>query len=56
MYKVLQSEGIALKIESCKDDATLEAALKMAANFIAETVNVVAARRFKDHVRLTHGD
>ncbi len=50
------AEGIALKIESCKDDATLETVLKMAAAFIADTVNAVAAKRFRDHVRLTHVD
>lgn len=50
------AEGIALKIESCKDDASLETVLKMAAAFITDTVNVVAAKRFRDHVRLTHVD
>jgi hypothetical protein len=50
------AEGIALKIESCKDDVSLEIVLKMAAAFITDTVNTVAAKRFRDHVRLTHVD
>jgi hypothetical protein len=50
------AEGIALKIESCKDDASLEIVLKMAAAFITDIVNSVAAKRFRDHVRLTHVD
>ncbi len=50
------AEGIALKIESCKDNTSLEVVLKMAAAFIGDTVNTVAAKRFRDHVRLTHVD
>ncbi len=50
------AEGIALKIESCKDDPSLETVLKMATAFITDTVNAVAARRFRDHVRLTRVD
>ena len=46
------AEGIALKIEGCKDNESLEQVLRMAVVFIAETVNGVAAKRFKDHVRL----
>jgi hypothetical protein len=47
------AEDIALKIEVCKDNASLEQVLRVAAVFIADTVNLVAAKRFKDHVRLT---
>ncbi len=46
------AEGIALKIESCTDNASLEQVLHTAASFIGESVNLVAAKRFKDHVRL----
>jgi hypothetical protein len=49
------AEGIALRIEKCKDDATLELVLKMAAAFIADTVGHLASQRFKDHVRLKNG-
>ncbi len=46
------AEGIALKIEATKDQTELELVLHMAAAFIADAVNPVAAKRFKDHVRL----
>jgi hypothetical protein len=48
------AEGIALKIEACKDNRDLEIVLKMASAFISDSVNPVAAKRFRDHVRLTH--
>ncbi len=50
------AEGIALKIEACKDDAALETVLKMAAAFVSDAVNPIAAKRFRDHVRLAHTD
>jgi hypothetical protein len=50
------AEGISLKIESCTDAPSLEAVLSLAASFIADTVNQIAAKRFRDHVRLTHVD
>jgi hypothetical protein len=46
------AEGIALKIEASKDPAELEMTLRMAASFIGDAVNPIAAKRFKDHVRL----
>jgi hypothetical protein len=49
------AEGIALKIEATKDSESLEKALHMAMLFIGEAVNPVAAKRFKDHVRLADG-
>ncbi len=50
------AEGIALRIEQTKDEDTLELVLKMAAVFIADTVNPIATQRFKDYVRLSHED
>ena len=46
------AETIALKIEKTKDAAALELVLQVAASFISESVNAVAAKRFRDHVRL----
>jgi hypothetical protein len=46
------AEGIALKIEATQDAAQLETVLRMAAAFVHDAVNPIAAKRFKDHVRL----
>jgi hypothetical protein len=46
------AEGVALKIEASKDNESLETVMRMAATFISEQINAVAAKRFKDHVRL----
>jgi hypothetical protein len=46
------ADNIALEIEACKDSEALGNVLHTAASFLSQTVNPVAAKRFKDHVRL----
>ena len=47
------AEGVALKIEFSKNEVELNASLMMAAAVLADAVNPMAAKRFKDHVRLS---
>jgi hypothetical protein len=46
-------DTFALKIEATKDGIELEKALHTAANFISNQINAVAAKRFRDHIRLS---
>ncbi len=47
-----EAETVAMKIEACYDETSLDSALRTATTFLNDAVNPLAARRFKDHVRL----
>jgi hypothetical protein len=46
------AEMVAMKIEVCYDEINLDKALRTATIFLNDAVNPMAAKRFKDHVRL----
>jgi hypothetical protein len=46
------AETVAMKIEACSDEISLDTALRTTTIFLNDAVNPLVARRFKDHVRL----
>jgi hypothetical protein len=50
------AESITLRIEASRSEEALGLTLKIAANFLADAVNPMAAKRFRDHVRLLDPD
>ena len=47
-----EAQMVAVRIEACYDEMSLDKALRTATVFLNDAVNPIAAKRFKDHVRL----